>query len=396
MSEAKQRQVRLSAIGFDDRSQESFRIAFKGPGRGKAVLVDDNKADGGIVNMDSAGAKALWANYRERNPNKPTIILGVTDPGIVGALFVKKPATIDQMLEAVDRLISDLGHEEPVAQADERPSFRLTASDQAAIDRQRDDGKGQVIASANSAKKAPVAVAATTAAAKNVKLSPFYNPRDYMQSEIHSAIEYSLKSQVAVELWIMAGDEQWGKIIFLPGLKKVLTSFTDNELKQHCSTPLALVTHKLYRRKPKDTQELEDRVAREQRGCRYESFLWKIALYTSLGRLPQGTNLSSNMHLKQWPNLTRLYPLGGSMRIATLLVDQPRSLPVIAKVLKMPVGRVFSFYSAASAIGIVESSEPVALNIAKTIEPKKHRDHTLFGRILKRLRNGESEFEAYA
>lgn len=389
MSDGKQKQVRLSAIGFDDRSEESFRIAFKGPGKGKAVLVDDNKADGGIFNMDSATAKTQWVSYRERNPSKPTIILGVTDPGIEGAVFVKKPATIEQMLEAVDRLIQEIGQEETVVQADERPTFRVEAAGQVALE-QRDDGRGQAIASANTVKK-PVA-----AVANNSKFSLFYNPRDYLQSEIHSAVEYSLKSHVAVELWVMTGDDHWGKIIFLPSLKKVLTSFSDGELKQHCSTPLSLVTHKLYRRKPKDTQELEERVAKEQRGCSYESFLWKAALYTSLGRLPEGTNLSTAMQLKQWPNLTRLYPLGGSMRIATLLVEQPRTLPVIAKVLKMPVGRVFSFYSAACAIGIVDSGEPVAITLAKTIEPKKHRDHTLFGRILKRLRNGESEFEAFA
>lgn len=391
MSDAKQRQVRLSAVGFDDRSEESFRIAFKGPGKGRAMLVDDSKAEGGIINMDSAGSKDLWASYRERNPNKPVIILGVVDPGIEGAVFVKKPASVEQLLEAVDRLILEIGQtDEPVPQ-DNRPAFRA-ATPQAALGNAADGGMGQSIASAGS----PGRKTAVPQSGKGGKFSLFYNPRDYLQSEVHSAVEYSLKNQVVVELWIMSGDDHWGKIIFLPGLKRVLSSFSDGELKQYCSTPLSLVNHKLYRRKPKDTQELEDRVAKDQRGCRYESFLWKIALYTSLGRLPEGTNLSSAMQLKQWPNLTRLYPLGGSMRIATLLVDQPRTLPVIAKVLKMPVGRVFSFYSAASAIGIMESADEIEVSLAKSIEPKKHRDHTLFGRILKRLRNGESEFEAFA
>lgn len=390
MNDGKQRQVRLSALGFDERSAESFRIAFKGPGKGRAVLAEESKADGTIFNMDSATAKSEWVSYRERNPDKPTIILGVIDPGIEGAVFVKKPATIEQMLEAVNKLINEIGPEEAAPVMDERPAFRIDSTARSAVD-QRDDGRGQSIASANMAKKP-----ATVTAAQGGKFSPFYNPRDYLQSEFHSAMDYSLKNHVAVELWIMAGDDHWGKIIFLPGLKKVLSSFSDGELKQYCSTPLALIKHKLYRRKPKDTLDLEERVAKDQRGCRYESFLWKTALYTSLGRLPEGTDPSSAMQLKQWPNLTRLYPLGGSMRIATLLVDQPRPLPVIAKVLKMPVGRVFSFYSAACAIGIIESGDVVAQNMTKAIEPKKHRDHTLFGRILKRLRSGEPEYEAYA
>ncbi len=408
MSEVKNRQVRLSAVGFDGRSEESFKIAFKGPGKGKAVIVGEEQADGGIINMDSARAKELWVGFRQRNPDKPAIILGVNDPGIEDpdTVFVKKPASIDQMLHAVERLMDDLGMNEQeviVAEVpdDSQPLFRTenqslpsSSQPQAVFDEKAETEKEVLVAKVK-AESAPAKPAAGATKINN-KFSLFYNPRDYLQSEMHSAAEYSMEKKVAVELWVMTGDERWGKIIFLPGLGRVLTSFSDGELKQYCSTPLSLVNHKMYRRKPKDTKELESRFGKERRGCSYESFLWKAALYTSLGRLPQGTNLATTMHLKHWPNFTRLYPLGGSMRIATLLIDQPRTLPLIAKVLKMPVGRVFSFYSAASAIGIVETGEPMNVSLAKATVPKKHRDHTLFGRILKRLRSGDSDVEAYA
>jgi len=410
MSDGKNRQVRLSAVGFDGRSEESFKIAFKGPGKGKAVIVGEDQADGGIINMDNAGAKELWVGYRQRNPDKPAIILGVNDPGIDDddTVFVQKPASIDQMLKAVERLMDDLGMNDEVvvpveAPQDNQPLFRAGSqvSSFAPQPQVAQDDKAETEKAGSDAKVKPAPAtgpAAKPAAgtAKASKFSLFYNPRDYLQSEIHSAAEYSLEKKVAVEIWVMTGDERWGKIIFMPSLGRVLTSFSDGELKQYCSTPLTLVNHKMYRRKPKDTKELEDRVGKERRGCSYESFLWKAALYTSLGRLPQGTNLATTMHLKHWPNFTRLYPLGGSMRIATLLIDQPRTLPLIAKVLKMPVGRVFSFYSAACAIGIVEAAGPMNVSLTKATVPKKHRDHTLFGRILKRLRSGDSDVEAYA
>ncbi|MFC1749177.1 hypothetical protein ACFL2V_10270 [Pseudomonadota bacterium] len=417
MSDGKTGQLRLSAVGFDGRSEESFKIAFKGPGKGKAVLVGEEVADGGIINMDSAGAKDLWVGFRERHPNKPAIILGVNNPGIEDSdtVFVQKPASIDQMLEAVDRLMVDLGVGETevvvaAPEEDEKPLFR-TQSESLPSNQQP---QNNIVSAGKFAAKAAIAepvaanlpaaaikseqnaASASTDAKAGNKFSLFYNPRDYLQSEMHSAADYSSNKGVAVEIWVMTGDDRWGKIIFMPGLRRVITSFSDSELKQYCSTPLSLLNHKMYRRKPKDTQELEERMDKERRGCSYESFLWKAALYTSLGRLPQGTNLGTTMHLKHWPNFTRLYPLGGSMRIATLLIDQPRTLPLIAKVLKMPVGRVFSFYSAACAIGLVETGEPMNVNLAKSTIPKKHRDHTLFGRILKRLRAGDSEVEAYA
>ena len=378
MNDGVKRQIRLSAIGFDGRAEESFKIAFKGMGKGRAVLVDGGRAEGSIINMDSAAAKVLWANYRERHPDMPTIILGVNDPGIEGALYVKKPATVEQMLDAIDRLISDISDSEAENSAVTEPALSFSPSVSRVID--REIGGGRDVAGAATIRLDEEMPPVTSYASKSSTPSSFYNPRDYLQNSIHSAVEYSLKSQVAVELWIMAGENQWDKIIFLPGLKKVLTSFSDGDLKQYCSMPLTLIKHKVYRREPKYTQSIEARVAKEQRGCGYEPFLWKVALFTSLGRLPQGTELGNAMKLTQWPNLTRLYPLNGAMRIASLLVN-------------MPASRVYSFYSAACAIGIMEAGVAVRFN-EKTVEPKKHRDHTLFGKILKRLRTGNSEFEA--
>ena len=42
-------QLRLATFGFDERFQEVFRLTFKGPGKGKALLVDQQSADFGII-----------------------------------------------------------------------------------------------------------------------------------------------------------------------------------------------------------------------------------------------------------------------------------------------------------------------------------------------------------
>ncbi len=369
MSDHVKKQVRLTTFGFDTRSEEGFRMTFRGPGQGRAVIVDEDSADFGIINMDSVDAAALLETYEMRHPGRSVIKLSVQGGGEGDALYVKKPARIDDMLKAVDHLISELG-----SSADDKT--KLIAEKESV-----DEGKTTF-----KVQGAPQAVEFSASVKKKPKVSLFYSPKDYLQGEIHSAVDYSKSRNVAVELWVLVGQENWKKIIFLPRIDKVLTSLTDKELKFYCSSPLMLLDYKMYRRNEKETERLETKVESEERGIAYESFLWKVALCTSQGRLPQGVSVRDTAQLKHWPNLTRLYPVVGSMRIATLMVDQPRSLPVIAKVLKMPAGRVFAFYSAAHAIGIAGEAGNHLPQLAKASVPQKHRDHTLFGRIMKRLK----------
>lgn len=356
-------------------------MTFRGPGQGKAVIVEEDAADFGIINMDSADAPSLLEQYQSRYPGRPIIKLSVKENEDNDALYVKKPARIDDMLAAVDRLIAALDNVVAEDSSDqEAPTEQSVAAEAENIQPQEE-----------------VAQPIPSVGKPKAKVSLFYNPKEYLQGEIHSAVEYSRSRGIAVELWVLVGQENWKKIIFLPKIDKVLTSLTDKELKFYCSSPLMLLDYKMYRRNEKETYRLIEQVEREKRGISYESFLWKVALCTSQGRLPQGVDVKSVAQLKHWPNLTRLYPIVGSMRIATLMVDQPRALPVVAKVLKMPAGRVFAFYSAAHAIGIAGATDTSMPQLAKPTVPQKHRDHTLFGRIMKRLRkNGNQDVEAFA
>lgn len=381
MNESNRKQVRLTTFGFDARTEEGFRITFRGPGQGRAVIVDQDAADFGIINMDSAEAPALLAAYETKYPGRPAIKLSVREGQENDLFYVKKPASIEDMLAAVDRLVAELNSASVVdekAAADEIKEAVADSSVQRAMN------------------AVPSIQPAAAKGKSKAQVSLFYNPKDYLQSEVHSAVEYSKTREVAVELWVLVGKENWKKIIFLPNVDRVLTSLNDKELKFYCSSPLSLLDYKMYRRNEKETERLEGQTGADKRGISYESFLWKVALCTSQGRLPQGVSVRENAQLKHWPNLTRLYPIVGSMRIATLMIGQPRTLPVIAKALKMPAGRVFAFYSAAYAIGIAGAQGDNAPEFAKTSIPKRHRDHTLLGQIIKRLKkNDDPEVEAF-
>jgi DNA-binding NarL/FixJ family response regulator len=82
-----------------------------------------------------------------------------------------------------------------------------------------------------------------------------------------------------------------------------------------------------------------------------EAFLWRLALYTYRGRLPEGIDVNKPVYLKYWPNLTRLEPTPNAMRIASLLCRQPVALAFIVRILNVPQKHVFNFFAAANAIG---------------------------------------------
>lgn len=82
-----------------------------------------------------------------------------------------------------------------------------------------------------------------------------------------------------------------------------------------------------------------------------EAFLWKLALYTYRGYLPEGISVNQPVYLKYWPNLTRFEPTPNAMRIASLMCRQPVPLAFVVRILGIPQMHAFNFYAAAHAAG---------------------------------------------
>ncbi len=414
--------LRIAVYGFDDRSRETLRLAFEGPGRGCGVLVDEGTATAGIFNMDSVNAKELWADYRQRFPDRPTIIMAIKDPELSNSVYVAKPVRIDAMIKAVSQAKDMLAPAVNVKVANGADTVVTGTVDvvKSVVNDPVDSAVAKKIepqlpsdepeASLPSSEPKPaIAKPSTSRTSKIAGLSPsstdskaeapkrrvdtFYDPQEFVQSEIKEALTQANQKYVAVQLNIQNGEGGLHSITFLPGVKRVLTTLSDEQLKNLCSTPLNLLECRTKKYKGDETFNMIRKVTDEKSGQSLDVFLWKVALWTSLGRLPVGINLTEPVKLRHWPNLTRFYPIPNAMRIATLIIDQPRPLPLIIKVLNLPQTHVFAFYSAAYAIGLIGDRADVAVSqaAAELAAPKKHKHHTLFGRILKRLRGSGGE-----
>ncbi|MCL2298215.1 MAG: hypothetical protein FWC38_01690 [Proteobacteria bacterium] len=121
-----------------------------------------------------------------------------------------------------------------------------------------------------------------------------------------------------------------------------------------------------------------------------EGFLWRMAAWTSRGRLPEGADPNARMCLRYWPNMTRLIPIPHGMQIAALWSSGVCTIATIAEDLMIPLGDVHVFYCAASAIGLMEIEARTSRKTTQTAQadqtaPKTQSQRSLLGRILSRL-----------
>ncbi len=120
--------------------------------------------------------------------------------------------------------------------------------------------------------------------------------------------------------------------------------------------------------------------------CDLEAFLWKLALYTYAGLLPEGTNVNELLYLRYWPNLTRLEQIPNGMRIASLWCRQPVSLANLIGKLHIPQKQVFAFYVAASTIGLAGPATRQADSMLTPSLPSMGvRSHTIIQQLADKL-----------
>jgi hypothetical protein len=117
-----------------------------------------------------------------------------------------------------------------------------------------------------------------------------------------------------------------------------------------------------------------------------DAFLWRIALWTSRGRVPETCDLRAQVFIKHWPNMTRLQASPHALRIAALWVRRPYGLLQTAELLGIPQRFVFAFYSAAWAIELAGQGRRQSDQLVETDPPPPSPRKGLLGRILSRLR----------
>jgi len=437
--------LRVVALGLDERAQNLFRMFFRGPCQNQATIIDQEKeADAFLIDLDTQQGAKLLAHQRENHPERVLILLSVKEqPEERGTVFVKKPAQAQSMIAAIEKaraLVKPAAPKQkpslfgwatrkssPAAEppAPQKPTpAPADAKPQTTAERKpspppragaappaRPAAKGMKVVARDDQENTAVHKVAMLLDEQGFKsylghrddidpsrpeqlASALYDPKVFLQGHIQSAIKVAFARNEPIRL-----ETPWKSITVLPqqGLIHILAD--EAQVRAACGIPFrnivgmdvdAVSLQQAINIKPVSPRELEEILGSKDL-VRLDAFLWKVALFTSKGRLPKGIDFNQGFFLKRWPCMTRLMLPPHAMRIAAMLVQKPHSLFDAARKMGIRQQYVFAFVSAAHALGLIgQQAIPAEVEMPpetdkpdRTAQPERQ---SLFKKILSRLK----------
>jgi hypothetical protein len=396
MSENNKKPLTVALHGMDDRSCKIMMMFLQGPCRGAAMVIDDDEADVDIFDGDTPASNKLLSQHLELERQKPTIVLSLHDFQYEGVLQIRKPVKTDAMLSALNEakillanfaknkgqkqaaLATVEAEEEEEAESEtqllktyviDQDERKKTSKHQTAM---RFDEKG-FQAYIGSLSDIDVNDPAQFANAS-------YDPKDYFQGYIQSAFMVCrAKGQ------IMQLQSGWKPIMIFPHTHEIWLDADDPQLRAFAGIKLNPSSASKMAISPVNAQTMGLGGSLDKFQS-MDAFLWKLACWTSKGRYPHLIDYSQPVYLKSWPNFTRLLITPHALRIAALLIQGPRTLTNVARVLDIKPQYVFVFASAAYALGLMGQAKREADNLVQQPEVRSSKGQGLLSRIMNKLR----------
>ncbi|HYE37696.1 hypothetical protein [Methylocaldum sp.] len=385
--------LRLAVLGMDERTAKLFKMFLQGPCRRQAVIVEDGEeAEACMIDMDARRATELFDRERQTHPERVLVLLSLNDcASSPEAVFVKKPVQAQGMLHAIGRARQILegrkSRKTEKADAETQPASLRTV----AVPEKSDGSVSKVAALLDEQSFMSYLGVRDDIDPADPKqaAAAHYNPKDFLQGRFQSACALALSRQQALRV-----ETPWKPLVVFPQTRRIWINADEAQLRAACAIPMTNLAHMDIggSRAATDLKAMAIDAAEEQldpdRLIPLDAFLWKMAIWTSKGKLPADVSLEHEVTLKYWPNLTRFLLIPHTMRIAALLHHSPHTACEAARILGIRQQYVFAFISATHALGLIEQQPKQQIARAEfqpSAKPEPERTSFL-GKILKHLK----------
>lgn len=211
-----------------------------------------------------------------------------------------------------------------------------------------------------------------------------FTPENYLLASIMDAFRLARESAQSVQLKL--SDEDYVLLMPKQGQAYCTLDTRSEDFARLCSSPVQGGRVVLHIPSNAELGQLEGQVKGNADSILdLEGFIWVSSLLTARGSMARGVDLNQKVALKHWPNMTRLEQFPNIMRIAALWNQRPGTPFDIAGSLDVPQRYVFSFYTAANALGLFEFDQA---NLRSREKEKPKESRGFFSRFLKRLLGG--------
>ena len=390
--------LRVGMFGMNDRARTTLEMYLQGPCKNRAVVAEDAAAQISIVDMDGLHAKKILAKEKEREPNRPIILLSLAVQEESDAIYVRKPVRVEQMLSALEEarrvLVNGHGNNrkrfDSGETADQRTERAPVFAEKRRISRspaEKSARRAAMLLDENSYFALIGSMSDIDPRNPRQLKSAYYDPKQFLQAYVQSAVKLAFSKKRILRL-----NTGWKPILIFPHSREVWVDADDKQLRAFCVVPINTISSVDVSGSGTrgisvtPVSQMPDEAGDPEKLQSVDAFLWKLALWTSTGKVPRGTDLNRPVYLERWPNMTRFVVTPHALRIAALLIEQPRSLLNIAEVLQIRQQYVFAVYSAARALGIAGQVKTPTTGAKPSPPPSHKRKRSgVLRKILKRL-----------
>ncbi|PPD20118.1 MAG: hypothetical protein CTY23_09820 [Methylomonas sp.] len=387
---------------MDARSLKTFELYLAGPCHGAAVVVVEDEAEIDLLDADFPTAGELLQSRWTAAPGRPIVLLSLQPLAIANTTYLAKPVNAEALMNTLNGLRPAPQTASP---ADTAPAPKTTATSEkhsGLVDEATPQGDAAVqTPSPPRPRRHPIesnegGFTALLGVTGDIDfddpkqiIAARFDPNLYFLSYAHEAFKRASEYGQAMQL-----HSAWKPVLIFPGSRQVWLDADDKqtrvfagmEQKKNLAGAISLTpVDAAAVRATKAPDKFQD----------MDAFLWKLAIWTSKGRLPMTLNAQQPVYIRHWPNFTRLMMTPDALRVVALLAQGPRSPLEVAQSLNIRANYVFVVITACWSLGLLDQRTRSADYLVTPEPPKPDKKQDLLTKILNRLR-GDAGKGGYA
>ncbi len=377
--------IKVAIYGMDDRTRKTMVMCLQKPCKGFAVVVDETDAEVDIIDADHITAREILDSRQSITPERPIILLSLEDLFVPGTIYLKKPIDTPELISALNQANALLPKQQPEPA---EPPDDKEPSPPVAEKKQDDKYEKKKISKHRTAKDITEINFSTyighiegiNFSDQKQVLSASYNPKKFFLGYVQSACKVAKSKGKNLQL-----NSGWKSLTILLDSNEIWLDANDKQLRSFAGLIIRKQTGQAMSLSSveKNLSVLNDKM---ENFYDMDAFLWKLTVWTSKGRYPNSIDINKPVFLKQWPNFTRLIITPHAMRIAALLIIEPRTLINLSESLDVKPQYVFVFISAAYSLGLIGQVKRKSDQLIAPTEINKPSSKKLLSRILSKLR----------